>query len=158
MKNFFYSLLLILFSILTSCAKDDSSETTNSSKSPFISDIYPLSGLAGTKVFIKGTNLTDGVNSPQVLLNTTSVTPTSSSATTVEFSSPQGGTSGLIELQLAANSQKTKGYNYTYTTKAPSWKILFLIVQKVDYTYTVEKPVKLTTPFQCKLTTSFGVN
>lgn len=125
-----------MFSILTSCAKDDSSEITNSSKSPSVSAIYPLSGLAGTKVFIKGTNLTDGVNSPQVLLNNTSITPTSCSTTTVEFSSPQGGTSGLIELQLAANSPKTKGYNYTYTTKAPSWKILFLIVQKLDYTYT----------------------
>jgi hypothetical protein len=136
MKNFFYSLLLTLFSILTSCAKDDSSETTNSAQSPTISDIYPLSGLAGTKVFIKGTNLTADVNNPQVFLNNTSITPINSSDTKVEFSSPQGGTSGLIELQFGANAQKTKGYNYTYTTKAPSWKILFLIVQKLDYTYT----------------------
>jgi hypothetical protein len=135
MKNSFYSTFLIIFVTLTSCAKDEP-KTVDSPKSSFISDIYPLSGLAGTKVTIKGTNLTDGINSPQVFLNNTSITPTSSSATKVEFSSPQGGTSGLIELQLAANSQKIKSYNYTYTAKSPSWKILFLIVQKLDYTYT----------------------
>lgn len=125
---------MIFVVITSSCAKDDP-KTVGTPKA-FISDIYPLSGFAGTKVTIKGTNLTDAANSPQIFLNNVAITPTSSSPTEIEFLAPQGGTSGLIELKPGANSEKIKGSNYTYTTKSPSWKILFLIVQKLDYTYT----------------------
>lgn len=131
MRKSFYGTFLMIFAVISSSCAKDGPKSVDTSK-PSIFDVYPLSGLAETK----GTNLIDVANSPQIFLKNVAITPTSSSLTTIEFLAPQRGTSSLIELSPGANSEKIRRSNYTYTTKSPSWKILFLIVQKLDYTYT----------------------
>lgn len=94
---------------------DGVSVSTPSSPAPFIEDVSPTTGPAGTEVVVSGSGFGASQGSSLVMLSDVPATPSSWSDTSITLSIPSGATSGPLLVSVAPTMNASNPVTFTVT-------------------------------------------
>ncbi len=110
------SLAAVSVTVTTQYGTSNAETFTYGAAAPTLSGISPTSGVSGTSVTLTGTNLSGAT---AVAFGTTSVAPTSSSATSVVAVAPAASSGGAVSVTVTTPGGTSNAETFTYNTATP---------------------------------------